>query len=1172
MNPKQFPQLLLKSGAKLIAVTFLMALLFTTTTSPTAAAPEPANGGLPLEMFLTAEGNLNLPPEGVLGSIDPAGFTLISGPNEPPRFAPSPTAMTFATDDNNWDPRFFSAGLNNTVRAVAWDGANLYVGGSFTSTDFCLGCNHIARWDGATWHALGNGVNNWVYALAWTGTDLYVGGAFSRLCSNADCSTTAAANGVNSIARWDGGIWHALGNGVNSNVEALAWTGTDLYVGGRLWRLCSNADCSTTAAANGVNHIARWDGGTWHALGNGVNNVVYALAWTGADLYVGGGFTRLCSNAACSTTAAANGVNRIARWDGGTWHALGNGVNSSVDALAWTGTDLYVGGQFTRLCSNADCSTTAAANGVNRIARWDGGIWHALGNGVNSAVVALTWTGADLYVGGFFTRLCSNADCSTTAAANGVNRVARWNGGIWHPLDNGVNGPVRTLAWTGTDLYVGGDFTRLCADVSCADWLSQDIPPHKLAHWTSGVWASVGEGAQGQGLASASGGSPIVNALAWTGQDLFVGGNFTHAGLCEEGCNRIARWDGSVWHALGNGVNGTVLALAWTGADLYVGGVFTSLCSNGNCSTTAAANGVNRIARWDGSAWHALGNGVNSTAWALAWTGTDLYVGGGFTRLCSNADCSATAAANGVNRVARWDGGIWHALGNGVNSSARALAWTGTQLYVGGDFTRLCSNADCSTTAAANGVNRVARWDGGTWHSLGNGVNSTVNALAWTGTDLYVGGQFARLCSNADCSTTAAANGVNRVARWGGGTWHALGNGVNNWVEALAWTGTDLYVGGQFPSLCSNADCTSTAPGFNRLARWDGTAWHNLSSGVNSGAVYALAWDDDSLYHSLYAGGLFVTVGGKPSVGIGRWRLAAIWDGEGGDNNGTTAANWSGDTVPSSSDVAIFDSASSKHAVLDVGFPSTLHGLVIEDSYGGVVTQTINLALTADLQAHGGVLTIADPAVHSFTVGGAVYHIGGTLRQTRPVNDASVPFLLIDDGAANVKYRGVHLDTTGDATDLGDVTVSVRAINRAVGEYCTTDGDSSPLYAERCYQITPTIDGPALLRLWALTSELNGINTTDLAVYRNFPAGGVSWVKLAGGSPGVLGNYSYAEANTPGFSHFLLAHQDNGPTAVSLQQIQAQSGMRTGVTAVFLLATLCLVFTAMVVMRPTRQT
>jgi hypothetical protein len=55
-------------------------------------------------------------------------------------------------------------------------------------------------------------------------------------------------------------------------------------------------------------------------------------------------------------------------------------------------------------------------------------------------------------------------------------------------------------------------------------------------------------------------------------------------------------------------------------------------------------------------------------------------------------------------------------------------------------------------------------------------------------------------------------------------------------------------------------------------------------------------------------------------------------------------------------------------------------------------------------------------------------------------------------------------------------------------------------------------------------------------------------------------------------SEFTLGADVGSPTAVSLQQIQAQPGVGTGVTAGFLLATLCLVFTAMVVMRPTRQT
>ena len=41
-------------------------------------------------------------------------------------------------------------------------------------------------------------------------------------------------------------------------------------------------------------------------------------------------------------------------------------------------------------------------------------------------------------------------------------------------------------------------------------------------------------------------------------------------------------------------------------------------------------------------------------------------------------------------------------------------------------------------------VNRIARWDKNTstWHTLGNGVNNNVNALRHDGTYLFVGGSF----------------------------------------------------------------------------------------------------------------------------------------------------------------------------------------------------------------------------------------------------------------------------------------------------------------------------------------------------------------------------------------------------------------------------------------------
>jgi hypothetical protein len=69
---------------------------------------------------------------------------------------------------------------------------------------------------------------------------------------------------------------------------------------------------------------------------------VYALAIHGNDLYAGGDFTK-----AGGTATNRNPANRIARWDGTNWSALGSGMNTNVWAFAISGDDLYVAGEFT---------------------------------------------------------------------------------------------------------------------------------------------------------------------------------------------------------------------------------------------------------------------------------------------------------------------------------------------------------------------------------------------------------------------------------------------------------------------------------------------------------------------------------------------------------------------------------------------------------------------------------------------------------------------------------------------------------------------------------------------------------------------------------------------------------------------------------------------------------
>jgi len=652
----------------------------------------------------------------------------------------------------------------------------------------------------ADWVSLNSlpGTEQPVRALLADGSgSLYIGGYF----------TAAGAVVANGIAKWDGSQWSALGSGMGGDddivrVEALALSGTDLYVGGHF----------TTADGVPANHIAKWDGNNWSALGSGMAGdyylVVNALAVIGTNLYAGGRFT----------TAGGVAATNIAKWNGNAWSALGFGVDgafpgyiASVNALVVSGNILYVGGNF----------TTAGGISANYVARWNGSSWSPLGSGMGALstwapqVSALAVIGTDLYAGGNF----------HTADGITVNCIAKWNGYSWTTLGSGTGGNtsdwVSALAVVGTDLYVGGEFTSP-SGVSA---------PH-VARWNGSKWSAVGTGMSG-----ADWGEFGVSGLAVMGTDLYVGGGFTTVGGVR--VNRIAKWDGTSWSALGSGTDFTVIALAVSGADLYVGGAFT------------AAGGVsaNRIAKWNGSSWSALGSGTDAAVLALAASGADLYAGGLFT----------TAGGVSANKIAKWNGATWSALGSGLSGGwgpCRALTTIGTDLYAGGQF----------TTAGGVTANGIAKWNGSAWSALGSGMNDgTVNALTVIGSDLYAGGSF----------TTAGGVEANGIAKWNGTTWSSLGSESSGTVplavvQALTVNGTDLYSGGWLPD------------GHMAIVKWDGSAWSPLGSGFtgfrDNDKLSALAADESG---HLFVGGRFVSAGNTASPFIIQANIAGLdftWD------------------------------------------------------------------------------------------------------------------------------------------------------------------------------------------------------------------------------------------------------------------------------------------------------
>src|SRR5258708_38374793 len=162
----------------------------------------------------------------------------------------------------------------------------------------------------------------------------------------------------------------------------------------------------------------------------------------------------------------AGGFGRRSLCGGGFWDW---GVASAVHALAVSGTDLYVGGNF----------TMAGGSAVNHIAKWDGSAWSALGSGLTGGaegVFALAISGSDLYVGGDFT------------AGGGVsaNNIAKWSvsASAWSPLGSGLSGGglgglVFTLAVSGTNLYVGGTFDSTGGSLA-----------YHIARWNGSAWSS----------------------------------------------------------------------------------------------------------------------------------------------------------------------------------------------------------------------------------------------------------------------------------------------------------------------------------------------------------------------------------------------------------------------------------------------------------------------------------------------------------------------------------------------------------------------------------------------------------------------------------------------------------------------------------------------------------
>ena len=435
-----------------------------------------------------------------------------------------------------------------------------------------------------------------------------------------------------------------LGTGLNSSVYDLVVIGDDLIVAGGFSATIGMPPPDPRGAPIGVIElpgIGKWNGTEWSRMGSKFTGGG-VLVTAGTNLYAHGSF-EWSPNAGC-----------VAQWDGNRWWPLGMGLDGGVNALAESGTNLYVGGRF----------QGAGGKAVNGIARWDGVQWSSLRDGLTDVSSS------------------SVLQCIGSVRCHCLRRGllfrSRWGTGPKYcPM--GRYGVVRV----GCRGEQWGECARVVRNKSL-----RRRPIHDCGRSYLQRCCPVGRNNLARPWRRAHGGRDIVAALAVSGTNLYAGGDFTTA----EGItvNYIAKWNGSQWLTLGSGMNFFVNALAVSGKDLYVGGIFT------------AAGGIsaNRVARWDGSEWHPIGSGFED-GWRLlevlsiAAVGSDIYIGGEFYDPNSSS----------VYRLAKWNGDQWLLLGSGLNGPVTAMANTGGDFYFGGIFTTVGGMAStCVARVLLNGM------------------------------------------------------------------------------------------------------------------------------------------------------------------------------------------------------------------------------------------------------------------------------------------------------------------------------------------------------------------------------------------------------------------------------------------------------------------------------------
>ena len=495
--------------------------------------------------------------------------------------------------------------------------------------------------------------NSNVNAIAKSGDDLYIGGSFSRVGPR----TGSFASVDNSAGDLDDQMPEVAGT-VNASVPDGdgGW-----FIGGQITAVDG-------VARSKLAHILA-DGTLdpdWNPGANGF--AVNDLLRVGSTLYVAGDFNTIDGT-------SRNGLAALETGDGDatSWNPNPTGSSASVTALDSASSTIYAIGSYTSIGGQSRNGIAALDTSTGNATSWNPNPTFSGSPFWNDIVVS----GQNAYVVGGFSNIGGQAR-NRLAALD----LTTGNATAFNPA--GGSNQVQALAVSGSTVYVAGTFTSIggqsrnrLAALNASDGTATTWDPNPNATFQ-------------------------ISEVAVDGSTVYVFGGFTTIGGASRPAGTAAV---SASTGLATGWDprpaGAVTSFAFGGSSVYLGGNFASVNS-------VERNGIAKLNATTGEATNWNPNATGGNVGALEVSGSTVYAGGTFTNIGGQARNGIAAIDSTTGNATSWNP---NPSGGSFGAPARVIKASGSTVYVAGSFTTIGTQSRAGLAALDASTATATSWN-----------------------------------------------------------------------------------------------------------------------------------------------------------------------------------------------------------------------------------------------------------------------------------------------------------------------------------------------------------------------------------------------------------------------------------------------------------------------------